>query len=61
MEHLLWARHCFKSLLLKKINSWEFPGGSVGQGPGIVMAVALVTAMVQVWSPARTVHVPQVQ
>ena len=25
---------------------WEFPGGSVGKGSGIVTAVALVTAVV---------------
>ena len=27
---------------------WEFPGGSVGKGPGIVTAVALVRAVAQV-------------
>ena len=38
---------CFKIIFLKHMNL-EFPGSSVGQGSGVVTAVAVVTAVVRV-------------
>lgn len=41
-----WKRHT-----RQKIQVWEFPGGSLGSGSGVVTAVAPVAAVVWVRSP----------
>ena len=52
-QNPMYKSNSNKGEMFKNASPWEFPCGTAGEGSGTLMAVAQVTAVVQVWSLAQ--------